>query len=274
MEDRFVAVPSLRAAAVVPLSPPCRGGDTALFAVFDGHGGARTASALAQRLPGALAPPLLEGDVPLAACVPALAGACLALDDELLAGEGAHVSGSTACVLLLRPGRELACVNVGDSRGVLCAEGGAAEALSRDHTCAREDERARVRAAGGTLVQGRLGGVLAVTRAFGDADHKRGKGRDRAGGALAADPCTSLPDVECRTLRPEDEFVLLATDGLWGAMGSSAAVRFARRRLLDGGGDAAPAAGEVADKALELGASDNVTVLLVLLGGGDKNKCL
>ena len=284
MEDCFVALPSLRAVvrldAGSPASPPSPAPlkslplqlppppDASMFAVFDGHGGARTARALVQRLPTALALPLLQLG---GTAAPALAGACLALDGELLAGEDAHVCGSTACVVLLRPCGELLCLNVGDSRAVLCS-GGAAVPLSADHTCAREDERARIRAAGGSVVKSRLGGVLAVSRAFGDAEHKRGRGRDCSGGPLAGDPCSALPDIVTRRLAPGDEFVLLASDGLWCVMTSAQAVRLARRRLLACGGDAARAAREVADKALELGSTDNVTVVLLLLSGGEEEK--
>ena len=56
---------------------------------------------------------------------------------------------------------------VGDSRAVLC-RGGIAAQLSIDHKARRKDEMARIRACGGTVDRnGRLNGVLAVSRAFG-----------------------------------------------------------------------------------------------------------
>lgn len=65
----------------------------------------------------------------------------------------------------------IACV--GDSRAVLC-RGGFAVDLSVDHRTDRQEERARILAAGGMLIRGRVLGRLAVTRAIGDLSLKRG----------------------------------------------------------------------------------------------------
>lgn len=59
---------------------------------------------------------------------------------------------------------------MGDSRAVL-SKGGKAVALSVDHKPNRLDERRRIENAGGVVVWAgtwRVGGVLAVSRAFGD----------------------------------------------------------------------------------------------------------
>lgn len=106
-------------------------------------------------------------------------------------------SGSTAVVVLIRKGKEveeqvspfgsesdsdsdqaeddsatmLYCANVGDSKAVLCRGGHAVE-LSYDHKPSRPDEKERIIAAGGTVVTGRLFGVLGVSRSFGDARFK------------------------------------------------------------------------------------------------------
>jgi serine/threonine protein phosphatase PrpC len=62
--------------------------------------------------------------------------------------------------------------NIGDSRCVLSANGGVAEVLTIDHKATREDERARVEAAGAMVINNRIAGVLAVTRSFGDIEFK------------------------------------------------------------------------------------------------------
>jgi len=46
--------------------------------------------------------------------------------------------------------------------------------LSQDHKPNREDEAQRIRDAGGFVINGRVMGELAVSRAFGDVDFKRG----------------------------------------------------------------------------------------------------
>lgn len=46
--------------------------------------------------------------------------------------------------------------------------------LSQDHKPNREDESKRIRDAGGFVINSRVMGELAVSRAFGDVDFKRG----------------------------------------------------------------------------------------------------
>merc|ERR1712187_301288 len=62
----------------------------------------------------------------------------------------------------------------GDSRVVLCREGGQCVELTSDHKPTRPDEAARVRAAGGFILHKRVMGELAITRAFGDKSFKLG----------------------------------------------------------------------------------------------------
>jgi serine/threonine protein phosphatase PrpC len=58
------------------------------------------------------------------------------------------------------PGVTATIACAGDSRAVLC-RGGFAVELSRDHKASRQDERARILAAGGMLIRGRVLGRLA-----------------------------------------------------------------------------------------------------------------
>ena len=50
----------------------------------------------------------------------------------------------------------------------MLSKGGNAERMSIDHKCDNADERARIKNGGGIILDNRVGGVLAVTRAFGD----------------------------------------------------------------------------------------------------------
>ena len=78
--------------------------------------------------------------------------------------------GSTACVAIVRKeghANVLYVANIGDTRAVL-SKSGTAERLSVDDKCDNPDENARVKGSGGIILENRLGGVLAVTRAFGD----------------------------------------------------------------------------------------------------------
>jgi serine/threonine protein phosphatase PrpC len=99
----------------------------------------------------------------------ALTDAFCKTDEEFGKADNAALVGTTAVVCLVGS-RQLYVANCGDSRAVLCRNG-VAIPLSDDHKPAREDETARVEAAGGQILfwNGvRVMGVLAVSRAIGD----------------------------------------------------------------------------------------------------------
>ena len=84
--------------------------------------------------------------------------------------------GTTACcVLLLRD--HYAFCNAGDSRAILVSAGRVVFATA-DHKPNDSRERTRIYRAGGFVVRGRVRGVLAVARAFGDFAFK---GSDKLG---------------------------------------------------------------------------------------------
>lgn len=96
--------------------------------------------------------------------------------------------------------RVLYTANVGDARIVLCRNGKALR-LSYDHKGSDENEGKRVSNAGGLILNNRVNGVLAVTRALGDAYMK--------------DLVTGHPYTTETVIQPDiDEFLILACDGV------------------------------------------------------------
>jgi len=96
--------------------------------------------------------------------------------------------------------RVLYTANVGDARIVLCRNGKALR-LSYDHKGSDENEGRRVANAGGLILNNRVNGVLAVTRALGDAYMK--------------DLVTGHPYTTETVIQPDiDEFMILACDGV------------------------------------------------------------
>ena len=91
--------------------------------------------------------------------------------------------------------------NVGDTRAVLC-KNGVAERMSQDHKATEQSEVDRIRNGGGIVMENRVGGSLAVTRAFGDH-------------ALKRDGVTAKPFINKHVLRPFDKFLVIASDGVW-----------------------------------------------------------
>lgn len=101
--------------------------------------------------------------------------------------------------------RVLYTANVGDARIVLCRNGKALR-LSYDHKGSDENEGKRIAGAGGLILNNRVNGVLAVTRALGDAYMK--------------DLVTGHPYTTETVIQPDmDEFLILACDGVssWSA---------------------------------------------------------
>ncbi|KAF9616309.1 hypothetical protein IFM89_029085 [Coptis chinensis] len=171
-----------------------------LFGVFDGHGGARAAEYVKQNLfSNLIKHPKFISDTKSA-----IADAYNHTDSEFLKAESSQNrdAGSTASTAILVGGR-LLVANVGDSRAVIC-RGGNAIAVSRDHKPDQTDERQRIEDAGGFVMWAgtwRVGGVLAVSRAFGDKLLKQ---------YVVADP-----EIQEVVIDSSLEFLILASDGLW-----------------------------------------------------------
>jgi len=137
-------------------------------------------------------------------------------------------AGCTSVVAVVKDG-VLYVANAGDSRAVLSRAGGAVQEMSQDHKPTNEGEKARIIAAGGFVADGRVKGSLALSRAIGDLEFKQA-----AGLGPEAQMVTAMPDVRCEPLRPDDDFLLLACDGIWDVMSSAAACAFLRARLAAG----------------------------------------
>jgi len=137
-----------------------------------------------------------------------------------MAGLNGWDDGSTAISVLV-VNRTVYVANLGDSRAVLCSGGKAIE-LSSDHKPSRPDERSRIESLGGRIVHygtWRVQGVLAVTRAFGDRRLKQ--------------YVSAEPEVRTWALGEEDEFIILASDGVWDVLSSQAAVDIVRQVMDD-----------------------------------------
>ena len=143
----------------------------------------------------------------------------------------AEGSGTTALTALIW-GDQLIVANAGDCRAVLCRRGKAID-LTNDHRPCNPEEALRVKAAGGHIcADGYLNGHLAVLRALGDHHFKDLKAPTGPDGAMEG-PLLAEPEVALHTISPEDEFILMACDGLWDVFKSQRAVEFARQKLRD-----------------------------------------
>ncbi|KAH8354955.1 hypothetical protein KR093_002912 [Drosophila rubida] len=136
-------------------------------------------------------------------------------------------SGCTAVVCVLH-GRDLFVANAGDSRCVISRNGKAIE-MSLDHKPEDDEESRRIVKAGGRVtLDGRVNGGLNLSRALGDHAYKTNLELPAEAQMISA-----LPDIKKLIISPEDEFMVLACDGIWNYMTSEEVVKFVRLRLKD-----------------------------------------
>lgn len=134
-------------------------------------------------------------------------------------------SGSTAASVLISS-RHIYFINCGDSRTLLCHDGQVVF-YTEDHKPFNPRERERIQNAGGSVTLQRVNGSLAVSRALGDFDFKEVDWRPQTEQLVSPEP--EVYELE-RT--PEDEFLILACDGVWDAIGNEELCAFVRSRML------------------------------------------
>ena len=189
-------------------------GGCSFFAVYDGHGGDRAArfatDVMCERFVNSAAFKKLD-------IVKALKQAFHQTETEFLniAGREGLRDGTTAIVAVVQEDT-LTVAHVGDSRGVLC-RGGKAVVLTEDHKPDLEPEKRRIEALGGFVSFigcWRAMGILAMSRAIGD---------------LFLKPYVSAePDVRAMPIVAADEFIVLASDGVYDVLNNEQVVQIAR----------------------------------------------
>ncbi|PKU71821.1 probable protein phosphatase 2C 11 [Dendrobium catenatum] len=188
-------------------------------------------------------------------------------EDDWAFEEGPHsdfsgpTSGSTACVAIMRK-NQLLVANAGDSRCVISRKGHAYN-LSRDHKPVLEIERERILKAGGFIHAGRVNGTLNLARAIGDMEFKQNK-------FLPAEKqiVTANPDITVVDLCEDDDFFVLACDGVWDCMSSQQLVDFINEHISTENSLSAVCE-KVLDRCLAPSTAgegcDNMTMILVQL---------
>eukprot|EP00963_Diacronema_lutheri_P000705 scaffold44_cov339-Pavlova_lutheri.AAC.41 len=266
------------------------------LAVYDGHGGSACASWLEANLKNAVEY-YWDPDSP----EKTLTKAFLEADKVLLApkkgfmgqfgerGVGGSKCGSTAAIALVYQDKgskkkKIAVANVGDARVLLIRSGGQVEQLTVDHVPDNEDERKRiekknpnpelplVRFVGSTW---RVGGILALSRAFGDA-YMKSTGQFEGISSMNNDYSSGFgviaePEVQVVELGEDEEaYLVLSSDGLFanrerGGGGGfeneevGAFLAKSKSRGLD------EIAGYLTTQAQERGSTDDVTVVVAKL---------
>ncbi|ERN02988.1 probable protein phosphatase 2C 76 [Amborella trichopoda] len=214
-----------------------------LFGIFDGHGGSRAAEYLKEHLfENLMKHPQFVTDTKLA-----ISETYQKTDSDFLEAESNTFrdDGSTASTAVL-VGRQLYVANVGDSRAVI-SKAGKAIPLSEDHKPNRSDERKRIENAGGVVMWAgtwRVGGVLAMSRAFGNR--------------LLKQFVVAEPEIQEQEVTEDLECLVLASDGLWDVVPNEDAVSLAKTVE-----EPEAAARKLTETAYMRGSADNITCVVV-----------
>jgi protein phosphatase 1G len=156
-------------------------------------------------------------------------------------------AGCTACVCLVT-NDTIYCANAGDSRAVLVERSGKVIELSEDHKPDNEGELKRIKEGGGFVEEGRVQGIIAVSRAIGDWEYKNPalqfekkkkkknpeEGPYRRPEEAKKHQVSSFPDIRKVALSPELDFLIVACDGIWDCFSNEEAAKFVRTRREKG----------------------------------------
>ena len=134
--------------------------------------------------------------------------------------------GTTACVALVTDS-EIYVANCGDSRCVLGKKGIALQ-MSIDHKPTLKEEIKRVINAGGKIEEGRVNGVLSLTRSLGDLDFKLDPNLRSDQQAVIA-----VPEIKVEKRDSLIEFMIIACDGIWDCMTSDGTVSFVNEKMKE-----------------------------------------
>jgi serine/threonine protein phosphatase PrpC len=184
------------------------------YGVFDGHGGSFCSQYCLEHMCDNVIQQkaFAEGDM-----VKAITDGFLLTDKHYLEKANAlRRDDGTTAVLVVIPENDphIYVGNAGDSRAILVKSGGKVTPLSFDHKPNRPDERKRIQNLGGEVIfwgVWRVQGVLAVSRALGDRMLKQF--------------VTAAPEVTRYPTTDDDQFLLIASDGVWDTVTNEDAAR-------------------------------------------------
>ena len=100
--------------------------------------------------------------------------------------------------------------NAGDSRSVLLKNKGEVNSMSIDHKPELPNEFNRIKKAGGRIIEGRVNGLLNLSRSIGDFQFKNRKDLKQEEQIV-----TCNPDILFENRSKNDDFVIMGCDGIW-----------------------------------------------------------
>ncbi|XP_003390974.2 PREDICTED: uncharacterized protein LOC100637563 [Amphimedon queenslandica] len=254
------------------------------YGVFDGHSGSRASEFAAGNLHRVIVNKFPKEDVSAQSIKRCLVDSFKKTDSDFLSlaakATPSWKDGSTVAIIMAMD-NVLYSGNLGDSKSVMYRRSDEGDTggeppvisvpLTKDHTSASLEERKRIEKSGGFVREGRIMGIMEVSRSIGD-------GRFKGCGLIAT------PHVSRCELTENDLFVVVACDGLWNVFKMDEVAKFILGvvndesiqkpgeddRLIQGTEVVSDreyrfevACNRLAVEAVKRGCTDNVTVLIV-----------
>lgn len=172
-------------------------------------------------------------------------------------------SGSTVAIALFNKFNEkkhITAISIGDSRIVLSQNGKSID-LSVDHKPNLPKEKERIEKSGALVWQnkndvfrvylpdGFVHGGIAISRSLGDVTFEKF--------------LSHQPDIVKHEIQKDDEFLIIASDGLWDVITSQEAVNFVKEQLKKNNKDYEITANLLMTKAVLLHSHDDITVIII-----------
>ena len=242
MEDRFSILTSFP-------NDQCK----ALFAIFDGHGGSSVSQYLCQNFISTFLKISQKFEVKNYEKI--FQKCFITLDEEIKKIPGSNQMGSTATVILITKETDqilgsqkiIYCANIGDTNCELFGKCDC-KRISYEHRCSDTMEEKRIKKSNGSIINGRVGGVISVTRSFGDFEMREF--------GVISEPNINKVNVNFN----EKYFLIMATDGIWDFI-SEEDIFFNTMN----NNDSMNVCKNIVNKAKDNGSTDNMTCMVINL---------
>jgi serine/threonine protein phosphatase PrpC len=196
------------------------------YAIYDGHGGISCSAYLQKNLHNNLREMIRHRN--LRNKENFFVDLCEAIQDTIIytdisyyETDGFSIHHGSTCVFLFFIGNKILCCNLGDSMGILVRDGKKIY-LSKDFRPTREKEKKRILERGGYVTtDGRLLGLISVSRGFGDWKFKDPSKHDILKKSLTKPVnfkdylISNRAEFRIFDIAPEDEYLILCSDGIF-----------------------------------------------------------
>jgi len=240
----------------------CNKNKSCYFAIYDGHGGRKVVDFVVCSLHENLKNYLKLN--PNISMLNALKAA-YEITDKQIHRQAIFDCGATSVSIII-DNNVCYIANCGDARAVLCRNGRAIR-LTKDHKASDLSEKLLIEQHGGSVShQQRVNNILAVTRAFGDHFLKP---------PLIVEPYLD----EINIMEDQDQFILLACDGIWDVIDDQTACNYIIHHLCESSNVQSfehitithlkqhlqSVLNNMIQYAISKGSKDNISVMLVAL---------